>query len=86
MEKLRVERYSKDEVSAKKQAIIKTVAMSGGVVALALGLFGLTGCTDDDKRAGEQPPPIENTPPPVVGGAGAWFLSDLEELQDSEEA
>ena len=85
MDDLRVENYGKKDVEAKKNTLLKSVAVSSSVVALTLGLFGLTGCTDDDRRTGEPPPPIENTPPPVVGGAGAWFVSDLEDLEETEE-
>jgi len=72
MSDLRVESYGEKEVSAKKRSISRRVAAVGGAAVLTLGLFGLVGCVDED----EQPPP--------PGGAGAWFISDLEEIEDED--
>jgi len=75
MSDLRVERYDAEEVAAKKQSISKRVATVGGAVVLTLGLLGLAGCTDRE----------EEEYVPAVGGAGAWFISDLEYLEDLED-
>jgi len=76
MDDLRVESYEAKEVAAKKRSISKRVAVAGGVIALTLGLFGLTGCVDGcvDVRGRNDPPDF----PYVVGGSGSWFVSILE--------
>ena len=70
MDDLRVESYEMQEVAAKKQSISKRVAVAGCTLALTLGIFGLTACTDREEEYY------------VVGGAGAWFNSTLEHEEE----
>jgi len=71
MDDLRVESYDPKEVEAKKQSILKRVAMvmavAGGaaVIGLVLGLFGLI-LVAGTMFGG------------YVGGSGSWFVSTLE--------
>ena len=62
-----MENYDEKEVEAKKQAILKRVAVTGCAgcaTGLVLALFGLA---------------LLFAPMVAVGGSGSWFISTLEE-------
>jgi len=79
MDDLRVESYDAEEVSRKKQKILKRIALTGSVIGIVLSLFGLS-------VLGRTPGAIRDTPTSpdhqvvvggwgLPGGAGSWFFS-----------
>ena len=81
MDDLQVEKYCTEKAVTKKRSISARVTATGSAIALTLGLFGLTvlpgSCSESDSR---DPHEQEERHPMPVGGAGAWFVSILEDM------
>jgi len=83
MDDLRVENYEAEEVSRKKQKILKRVAFAGTAVGVVLSLFGLVvlGHLSGASRNTSTPLTSPNHQvvvremPSLPGGGGAWFFS-----------
>jgi len=79
MDDLRVESYAEEDVIAKKRAASKRAIVAGGAIVLALGMFSLVGCVNDEECDGGQACRCDEHLF-VVGGSGSWFVSVLERI------
>ena len=76
---LRVENYDAEEVSKKKQKILKRIAIAGSTIGIVLSLFGLVilgrtpvSSIDTSTSPNHQVSVREMSMP---GGSGSWFFS-----------
>jgi len=77
MDDLRVENYDAEEVSRKKQKILKRIAFTGSVIGIVLGMFGLAvlGRPPESSRSAPPHQIVINETHLLPGGRGAWFFS-----------
>ena len=78
-DELRVERYDAAAAERKKKAILLKTGVSVGLALAILGYFGLTAWRD--RVAQER---IDDRHMIIVGGAGAWFESEVIFPEDDE--